>query len=166
MAAIDLEDLVPDLKVAISTPGGSSYEAVSTDEWVLRLRNAFWDGHMLGLFQGWEESEGLIFDPNNTNNTMGRGLQQAIILNAAIEAVVNEIRTTGRLRVKAGPVEYETDAAATVLREVLQGLRAKMDDVLKNLAYGGQFRGIRYIDSYKARTDAIINHGLDWVGSI
>ena len=168
MASVDLEDLVPDLVVEISTPGATVYDTVSTDEWVTRLRNAFWEAHLFGFMNGWTESDGFILKLNDVSaDPMPRDTQQLIVIHAAMNVVRNELRSlNSAASYKAGPVSYETQKSAQVLKGLLQNMTERMEYLLNRLADSGNATFVDYIDSYGARQTAL-NQGLvDWVGSL
>ena len=167
MASIDLEDLIPDLVFELNTPGVDIYASVSTDEWVARLRNAFWEAHLNGFMDGWTEAEGLISRLNDpTAAAMTRDQQQLIILHAGMAVVRSELRSINTLEsYKAGPVAYEVQKSSQVLRALLQEMTDRMHYLLQRLADTGIARDIYYIDSYTARQEAI-NYGYtSWVGN-
>lgn len=167
MASVDLEDLVPDLVIELNTPGADIYGAVSTDEWVTRLRNAFWEAHLNGFMDGWTESEGLVSRLNDpTADAMTRDQQQLIILHAGMTVIRSELRSLNTAEsYKAGPVAYEVQKSSQVLRALLQDMTDRMSYLLKRLADTGVARDIYYINSYTARQEAINAGYTDWVGN-
>jgi hypothetical protein len=167
MASIDLEDLVPDLVIELNTPGTNIYGAVSVDEWVSRLRNAFWEAHLNGFMEGWTESEGLISKLNDpTAAAMTRDQQQLIILHAGMNVVRSELRTLNTSEsYKAGPVAYEVQKSSQVLRALLDDMTKRMNYLLQRLADTGIARDIYYINSYVARQESINSGFTPWVGN-
>lgn len=166
MASVDLEDLIPDLVVELNTPGADIYATVSTEEWVTRLRNAFWEAHLNGFMDGWTESDGVVSKLNDpTADAMTRDQQQLIILHAGMTIVRAELRSLNTLEsYKAGPVEYEIQKSSQVLRALLQDMTDRINYLLQRLADTGVARDIYYINSYIARQDAINSGITDWVG--
>ena len=170
MASVDLEDLVPDIVINLTLPGDdTTYATVTTGEWVNRLRDGFWSAHIDGLLDGWTESDGIVQKLNDpTADAMTRDYQQLVILYTAINVASNRLLQMDTLfRAKAGPVEYETQKSAQVLRAVLEELTGRRNAIIERLVAAGQVtRGIVYIDSYSARQEAIRYGDVEWVGSL
>ncbi len=167
MASIDLEDLVPDLVVELNTPGANIYGAVSTDEWVTRLRNAFWEAHLNGFMDGWTETDGVVGKLNDpAADAMTRDQQQLIILHAGMTVIRAELRTLNTAEsYKAGPVSYEVQKSSQVLRALLDDMTKRMNYLLQRLADTGIARDIYYINSYVARQESINSGITPWVGN-
>lgn len=166
MAAIDLNELVPFLIAQVSPPGQPLYTGVSEDDWLTYLLNGFYSAKLEGLLKGWDaDEEGLVRPEDRGSSTLSREQQQIAVVFAAIDIVRNELRqlkTT--FRAKAGPVEYETQQHATVLRGILDQLTAQKEVILERLSDLGFVGSTFYIDGYMAR-DRSINEGLTaWVG--
>lgn len=167
MASVDLEDLIPDLKIELQTPGATTYDSVSNEEWVVRLRNAFWDAHVNGFMSGFTESEGLVSTLNNPSAAaMTRDQQHLIILHAGMAVIRSELRQLNtRASYEAGPVKYETEKSAQVLKGLLDDMTQRLNYLLNRLADTGQTSDVYYIDAYMSRQVAI-NSGLaTWVSS-
>lgn len=166
MASIDLEDLIPDLKVELQTPGATTYDGVSTEEWTIRLRNAFWEAHNYGFMSGWTENEGLVSALNNpTAAAMTRDQQHLIILHAAMTVIRSELRQlNSRSLYEAGSVKYETERSANVLKGILDDMNSRLAYLVQRLADDGIATDIHYIDSYISRQNAINTDLAVWVG--
>ena len=58
MAAVYLTDLIPSLEAALSVPGTTSpYSAATDDEWLAKLKNAFWLAVLDQVISGYEMDE-------------------------------------------------------------------------------------------------------------
>lgn len=121
------------------------------------LSDAFWEVRLFGFLGGFEENaaarggpvtfgEGIVTptgvaddtydDPTgfSTAQDLGRDLQQLVVLWAGWKIVLNRLGSLNTtFRTKAGPVEFETQNAATVLKAVLDALKDRIDHVLNNL---------------------------------
>ena len=163
-ASIDLADLIEDLKAELNVPGSDSYPAATNPEWLNQLRTAFWETVLDGLISGYTESDGEI-SPDSGTTPLGRDMQQLIIFYAGIKVVRNQLRdikTT--FRSKAGPVEYEVQQSAQVLKTLLDELTRRRNFILARLsdAYSSS---THYIDMLQERENAI-NDGITfWIGS-
>lgn len=167
MASIDLEDLVPDLVVELNTPGANIYGAVSTDEWVTRLRNAFWEAHLNGFMEGWTENNGRVGRLNDPDaDAMTRDQQQLIILHAGMTVIRSEMRSLNTAEsYKAGPVSFEIQKSSQVLRTLLDDMTKRINYLLQRLADMGIARDIYYINTYVARQESINSGITPWVGN-
>jgi hypothetical protein len=160
--AVNLDTLIDSLKREVNAPGADLFPDATDDSWLGALTDAFWEVRLYGFLSGFEENsaarggpasfgEGVITptgvvdetydDPFgfSTTQDLGRDLQQLIVLWAGWKIVLSRLgslQTT--FRVKAGPVEYETGSAATVLKSVLDYLKSGIDFVLANMGTSTQ----------------------------
>jgi hypothetical protein len=159
--AVNLFDLVDALRWEVNPPGTDLFPDATEDDWGGALSNAFWEVRLYGFLSGFEENaaarggwptfvEGMVTpidviddtydDPigYSTTQDLSRELQQLIILWAAYKIVLNRMGSLNTVfRTKAGPVEYETQQAATVLKTVLDALKGRIDLVLETLPTPG-----------------------------
>jgi hypothetical protein len=160
--SVDLANLVESLQIEIQAPGGEAYANATEDDYLGNLINAFWEIRLYGFLAGFEEDAasrggpaefaiGIItplrVDPAyddpfgyNVDEDLSRDLQQLIVLWAAWKIMLNNMATVNSVfRAKAGPVEYETQQAASVLTAVLDQLKARITYLIGNLptASGG-----------------------------
>lgn len=165
MASVDLDDLIPDLVTELKTPGSTVYDGVSDEEWLSRLRNAFWDAHTNGFMNGWTESEGAVLklgDPSAS--AMTRDQQHIIIIHAGMAVLRSELRQLNTMSsYQAGSVKYETQKSAQVLKGLLDDMGNRLGYLLQRLADTGQGTDIHYINAYVARQTAIGTGVADWV---
>lgn len=133
--AVELSDLVDSLKREISPLSGTDpYEATSEETLTGLLSDAFWEGRLNGMFVGYTINDNDQIVPLSGTDDMPRYEQQAIVLWAGYRVVLNDLRNAQSLfRAKAGPVEYETQQSATLLKGVLDAIRAKIDVVVSQL---------------------------------
>lgn len=162
-ATVDLEDLIPDLEIALNIPGENLYATVGTTEWVGHLRDGFWNSYIEGLLLGYVESDGII-SPVSGSTPMPRDAQQLIIMFTSIEIIRKRLMSMQTVfRAKAGPVEYEVQQSASVLKALLDDLTDRRKYILLRLSDSGIARDIHYIDVYQARQESLNNQYTDWV---
>lgn len=161
--SVDLSDLVEFVRVEVSPPGSDLFTSATDDHWLMALRNAFWSVRMEGMLAGYTEADGLVDPINVGDEDLTRDLQQLIVLYAAVQAVMNQLRDLKTsFRAKAGPVEFETQQSAQVLREILLDLRGRRNWMLGRLSDLGVIPTY-YIDAVAARQDSIMYGDTDWV---
>lgn len=150
--AIDLSDLVPSLKREVSTPGTeeTTFPDVADDNWLGYLSDAFWTARLDGLLAGYTELDGMV------NPDMDRDLQQLVVLYAGMNILRNQLRSLNTtFRAKAGPVEYETQQAASVLKGLLDDMTARKRLILARLSDLNGATDTFYIDSLAERDRAV-----------
>lgn len=162
---IDLSELVPSLEAALTVPGAEAeFATVPEDQWVIRLVNAFWNAFNAGLFTGYSVDEDGAVTPTEGTEDMGRDMQQVLVLYAAMDVVRNQMRQLNTVfRAKAGPVEYETQQSATLLKALLDGYMGQIADLVERMGDTGGTTASFYLDGVFGREQAI-NYGLTyWV---
>jgi hypothetical protein len=144
--AVDLEELVPPLQRMINPPGSELFPNATVGILTGYLSDAFWLAKLDGFFSGYTETDGIVTPESPTGTDLQRDWQQLIVFYAGMQIVENELRAKNTLfRTKAGPVEYEVQNSAQLLR------RDYLLDLLSekyNIAAG-------YIDMISARYNAI-----------
>lgn len=162
--SVDLADLVPSIKLEVNPPGTNLFPEATDAEWVERLANAFWNARIDGMLPGYIEADGLI-SPISGSTDMPRELQQVIVFMAAYNAIyLKLLNTRTSFRAKAGAVEYETQNAATVLKDLADSLKQRYVLLLQRLADMGMV-GTYVIDAVMARDNALAAGAGWWVGS-
>lgn len=162
--AIEVTDLVPFLKTSVNPPGTDLFPDALQSDWENNLRNGFWEATLDGLITGYTEEEGVIEPVTEGDDDLGRDLQQLIILYAAIAIVRNHMMNLRTLfRTKAGPVEYETQQSAQVLKSILDELIARRTLVLEALADNATTT--YYYDSAIARNESLYYGDTWWIGA-
>lgn len=161
--SVDLGDLTDFLVAEVNVPGGDVFTGATEDDYLVRLQNAFWEATLDGLITGYTESDGVI-SPTSGTTDLGRDLQQLVIFYAGISIVRNHLRSLNTaFRAKAGPVEYETQQAATVLRDLLTELQKKRAIILERLSET-YATDTYYIDAVLARDAAFGAGDTSFVG--
>lgn len=165
MASLDMADLIPSLESALVVPGGNSpYANATDDEWLGKLKNAFWLAVLDGVISGYTSDEdGLVTQVDGTDILPGQ-LQYLVVLYACMDVVRNQLMQIKTVfRAKAGPVEYETQQSAQVFKSLLDGFTKQRDSILENLATGSGSTTF-YIDAVRARDCAFQDDLATWVG--
>lgn len=163
-AAIDLEDLVDSLKAEVNVPGIDSFPGATAAEWKARLQNAFWNAMWDGVISGYSEDDGTV-TPDSGDTPLSRELQQIIVFYAGMNVVRNQLRTLNTTdKAKAGPVEYEIQKSAQLLKGILEEMTERRNILLSRLSDMGESPSY-YTDMLAAR-DYSLNLGItSWIGS-
>lgn len=154
--AIDLFELVESLRREVSPPGEDLFPNATDDDYLGNLQDAFWEARLDGLLEGYTESDGTVEPTDSGGDDLTRDLQQLIVFYAGFKIVRNHLRSIKTMfRAQAGPVEFETQQSANVLKDLLLELKYKRDLVLTRLSDLGQVP-TTYIDALVARDDSIL----------
>lgn len=151
--AVDIGDLIDPLKREVSAPGAeeTTFPNADDDSWFGNLEDSFWEAKLDGLMAGYTEQDGLITPMDVNAADMPREQQQLIVYYAGVRIVRNHLRALPTVfRSKAGPVEYEVQHSATILKALLDELTKKRDQVLENLSSLGLVPSY-YIDAILER---------------
>lgn len=134
--SIDMSDeLVDALKREVSPPGTDLYPNATDAEWLNRLRDAFWEGRLNGLFGGYSVDDDGVVSPVSGSTDLSREMQQAIVLYAGYRTTLTQFQNiSSAVRSKAGPVEFEIERSAALLRDILKDVRDRLSRVLQLLS--------------------------------
>lgn len=156
---IDLEDLVPELKIEVNPPGSNNFPTATNDEWFNNLRNSFWEARLFGFWAGYTEADGLV-GPLTGTVELGRDQQQLVVLFAAARIIRNVLQNTNtsfKASVGDGAADFEVENSANLLIAILKDIRSKID--LAMAAIGTiNSTTVAYIDSLVEREQSIYYH--------
>lgn len=185
--AVQLFDLVDPLKRQVNPPGTDLFPNATDDEFLGSLTNAFWEIRLFGMLAQWEENaaarggpdafgEATVTPIGEIDETyddpegwapadLPRDLQQLIVVWAGYQIVLTRLSALNTVfRAKAGPVEYETQNAASVLKSVLDQLKARLDDLLGQLSNAGH-ESAYMLDAIIERSYSMAVGDTWWVGA-
>jgi hypothetical protein len=184
--AVDLANLVDSLRREVNPPGGDLFPDATEDTYLGSLTDAFWEVRLFGFLTGFEENaasrggpdefgEGIITptgvtditydDPTgfSTTQDLSRPLQQLVVMWAGWKMALNRMASLNTtFRAKAGPVEYETQNAATVLKAVIDALKGRIDLILDTLP---ERAGSVVLDAMVERSYSVAVGESWWVNS-
>lgn len=150
--AFDLGDLVELLQAEVDPPGTNSFPNATDDDWITRLRNAYWTIVLDGIIgaDAYTDNDGVLV-PDSAAVDLPRDMQQLVVFYAGVNVVTQAMRTVDTVfRTKAGPVEFETQKAASVLKAVMDELTRKRNLILNRLSDLGVVTD-SYIDMVQQR---------------
>lgn len=154
--AVDLSDLIESLQRELSPPGNDFYPDATDDQLLGNLSDAFWEAYLDGFMGTFTEADGLVSPVTTGDPDLTRDYQQLIVFYAGFRVLRAAARSTNtRFRAKAGPVEFETEQSATLLRELFLEMKLKRDLLLQRLSDIGDIP-TTYIDAVRWRTDSIM----------
>lgn len=128
--AVDMNELIESLKNEVNPPGTDLYTSVSDSQWLSRLKDAFWEAKMNKAFPNYTLDEDDIVPVSGTTD-MPREQQQLIVLYAGFRAALTTFQNlNSSFSAQAGPVRYETQKSAQVLKGLLDILRERINNAL------------------------------------
>lgn len=163
--AVDLGNLIENLKAEVQPPGEDAFPDATDDDWVMRLMNAFWTAVLDGVINGYTVDDNGIVTPTSGTTDLSRMMQQIVVFYAGIDIVRNSLRTLNiSTHSVAGPVEFEITKSANTLRDILKELQTRRDIILTRLSDLGAIP-TSYVDAVLARdlaiSEAIIYSGFN-----
>lgn len=163
--AVDLTDLVENLRREVEPPGGTLFTDATDAQFEGYLTDSFWELVIAGYISGFTEDEGVVTEDTATpsaDNDISRQLQQLILINAGMKIIrIKMIDLDTLFRAHAGPVEFETQKSASVLKAVLDSFQKRYDDIIEDLPSGNSAGGVYYYDILYERG---IDGGSSFVG--
>ena len=163
--AIDLGNLIESLQREVSPPGTDLFPDATDDEYFGYLQDSFWEMKLDGIepFDNYTEDGNGIVTPIDGDTDLSRDLQQLVVLYGGIRIVRNAMRNINTLfRTKAGPVEYETQQSAQVLKSILDDLAERRNFILNRLSDIGAVDAT-YVDMVAQRDFSMGNSNAWWV---
>jgi hypothetical protein len=136
-------------------PGQAAVVGGTEAEWVAQLRNAFWEAVLDGIIVGYTEADGVVKPLEASGKALSRDLQQVIVFYAGVRVLKNRLMDLKtRFAAQAGPVRYETEQSAQVLRGLLDEAVRRRNIWLERLSDLGVTDSY-YIDAVTARTESV-----------
>lgn len=131
--SVDIADYVDSLRREV-TPIGETTDVTDADL-LQHLLDAFWDAKLDGFMQDYTADEnGVVTGLHSNTPPFPRELVALCVAYAGARIVRLRISNTDALfRAKAGPVEFETQQSANVLRELLIQLQRRKDQLMQAL---------------------------------
>jgi hypothetical protein len=153
----DLKLLTPSLQREVAVPG--TFDTFFPSTTSLDLQGAIQDAFWTAILDGW--FPGVTIDANGLSTPdMSRDGQQLVVIYAAktmIENLLTSQATTTRY--KAGSVEFESQQSASVLKARLDGLAARVKDLITRVSQGSSTPVFSY-DGYGLRATAFYYYEL------
>lgn len=143
--ATNVQDLRPALKREINPPGAEQFESIGGGELDGYILDGFWESYLLDMLQAYDVIDGADLDTpvadttwfitsGSTEDTadtdMPTHLQMLVVIQAGFRLLrIKGIDLATNFSAKAGPVEYEQQVSATVLRAILQSLERRLQEL-------------------------------------
>jgi len=131
--AIDLADLVDNLKIEVNPPGQTVFAEATDADYELYLSNSFWELTLRGYITGYTANETVV-SPESGTDELSRELQQLVVINGAMAIMrVHLANIDTGFRAHAGAAEFETRKSAQAIQAVLENLQDRYQTILDHL---------------------------------
>lgn len=162
--AVLIDNLIESLKNEVSPPGTDLYPSVSDPQWRSRLLDAFWEAKLAKAFPNYTIDGSNNIVPISGTTDMPREQQQLIVLFAGFRVALTAFQNIkSGFRAKAGPVEFEQQQSAQVLKGLLDALRERIKDALEDVDGTSMGSLALVLDGLAARSAAISDGDLFFV---
>lgn len=147
--AVDLSDYEEALQRSV-TPLGSA--PVTGVDWTAYLTDAFWEARLDGFMPNWTVDENGLVTPVSGSEELPLQYTAMVVLYAGIRILrVQILNTRTGFRAKAGPVEFEQQASATMLAEMLKQLQNTKTWLLEQVRYIQGITTVEVLDALSTR---------------
>lgn len=134
--ATNVFDMVPQLQREVNPPGYELFPDALPGDFLGYVTDGFWEGRLMGVFSGWTVKDGSelqtpvsgTFITNDDEDNFPDMEQMFCTIIAGFRLIQRRAVTLAQnLRAEAGPVEYESQISATVLREIMQSMERRLN---------------------------------------
>lgn len=164
--ATPVTDLRPVLRREINIPGFEQLPDIGNSELDGYIKDGFWEARLLGMLSTYTLTDGTEF-ATPTGDVIKKiaddgDLEPQYQVLVAIVAAMKMLRLKTlslavNLRAHAGPVEYEQQASATVLRAILESLSRRLNEIKTAYSSIIPAGALYYFDGELQRDRAILD---------
>ncbi len=136
--ATPVSDLRDPLKREINVPGIEALPDITNSQLDGYIKDGFWEARLFGMLSDYTQTDGTEFATPlgdvikkvADDGDLPQELQILVVLMAAMRLLRAKIMNLAvNFRTRGGPVEYEQQASATVLRTLLAALESRVAQV-------------------------------------
>lgn len=165
--ATPITDLRASLRREINIPGFPQLPDITNSELDGYIMDGFWEVRLLGMLESYTLTDGTEFatPPGNVikgttdDSDFPPQYQMLVVIDAGLRMLRLKMLELARgITAKAGPVEYQNQPSATVLRAILDSLQQRLNELkaaYSELFVGG---GFHYFDGELQRESAILQN--------
>ncbi len=166
--ATSTADIYPSLSREVNVPGFELFPDLTIADGLGYIADGFWEARLEGMLAAYTIKDGTALTPpqaagdfitNDAEDDFPDDLQMLVVILAGMRLLRRRIfGLAQRLSVKSGPVEYEAESSATVIRAVLDGLTDRLDQL--KVAYSTNLTATSaffYLDGVAQRNYSLLN---------
>lgn len=144
--AVDLSDLVDNLKREVNPPGVVIFGEATDADYEGYMTDSFWEMVLRGYITGFTADDTVV-TPTSGSDDLTRELQQLVIINAAMNIMrIHLANIDTGFRAVAGPTEFETRKSAQSIQAALEALENRFKVVIDALPSTNEGRPVYYGD--------------------
>lgn len=134
--ATNISAMISQLQREVNPPGYELFPDALPGDFLGYVTDGFWEGRLMGVFTGWTVKDGSelatpvsgTFITNDNEDNFPDEHQMFTTIIAGFRLVQRRAVTLAQnFKAEAGPVAYEQQVSATVLREILQSLERRLN---------------------------------------
>jgi len=135
--ATAVADVVPVLQREVNVPGAPLFPDALPGDYFGYVEDGFWEGRLAGVFKGWTIIDGADltspesgrFITNDNEDDFAEMDQMFLAIIAGFRMIQRKAFDLAQnMRAHAGPLEYEKQVSATVLRELIKSLERRLNE--------------------------------------
>jgi hypothetical protein len=158
--------MITQLQREVNPPGYELFPDALPGDFIGYVTDGFWEGRLMGVFSGWTVKDGSelvtpdtgTYITNDSDDDFPDDQQMFTTIIAGFRMVQRRAVTlASNLKAKAGPVEYESQISATVLREILQSMERRLNQYKELYSDSISAEVFYYMDGVAQRTYAMIS---------
>jgi hypothetical protein len=147
--AIDLADHAPSLRREVTPLGSTLFASVTDSDLTAYLADAFWEARLDGFLTGYAADEDGVVTPTSGSTDLSLAGVALVVMYAGIRVMRTQILNMNTLfRAKAGPVEFEQQNSAIMLREMVRALQERRNLLIERSL---MMTDVHVIDAYSTR---------------
>lgn len=171
--ATPVTDLIPMMQREVNAPGAEQFLDASPGDLIGYIEDGFWDARLAGLLRTFTVVNGSELDPpiagsgrfitdmKTKTADLGRDWWMLIVVFAGFRLLRSRIMNLAvNFKAVAGPVEYEQQASATVLRALLDSLQRRVDELKALYSEELSSGGFAYFDGVLQREYSELSNAL------
>lgn len=152
------------LKREINVPGFAQLPGITNSQIDGYIKDGFWEARLMGVLSAYTQDDGAsLATPVDSiyrisdEADLPMELQMLVVIVAGLKLIrLKALNLAVSLRAQAGPVEYEQQVSATVLREILQSFERRLQVLFGLYSELATTGAMTYFDGELQRTSSVI----------
>ena len=164
--ATAVTEMIPSLQREVNPPGFAQYPDALPADFIGYIEDGFWEGRLMGVFGTWTIVDGQTlttplsgdFITNDDEADFPEPDQMFLVIIAGFRLLQRKaINLAVNFKAKAGPVEYDQQTSATVIRELLQSLERRLESYKQMYSDLIPAEAFYYMDGVAQSSYAVLN---------
>lgn len=165
--ATPISDIRDQLRREINVPGFEQLPDITATELDSYIKDGFWEARLLGLLDGYTQTDGTEFatPPGEVikatadDGDLPEEYQMLVAIVGGLKLIrLKTLNLAVNYRAQAGPVEYEQQASATVLRAILSSMEARLEQLKRVYSDKISASAFNYFDGELQREASMLSN--------